>query len=56
MLENIAYGLEIRGMSRVERLGKAMEVLELVGLSGWEIIFLVSFQGVCSNELAWLVH
>ncbi len=36
VLENIAYGLEIRGMSRVERLGKAMEVLELVGLSGWE--------------------
>ena len=36
VLENIAYGLEIRGMSRVERLDKAMEVLELVGLSGWE--------------------
>ncbi len=36
VLENIAYGLEIRGMSRVDRLDKAMEVLELVGLSGWE--------------------
>jgi len=36
VLENIAYGLEIRGMSRAERLNKAMEALELVGLSGWE--------------------
>lgn len=36
VLENIAYGLDIRGVSRKERLGKAMEVLELVGLTGWE--------------------
>ena len=34
-VENIAYGLEVRGMSRDDRLKKAGEVLESVGLSGW---------------------
>lgn len=35
VVENIAYGLEVRGMPREERLSKASEVLESVGLSGW---------------------
>ena len=35
VVENIAYGLEVRGMPRDERLKKAGEVLESVGLSGW---------------------
>ena len=35
VIENIAYGLEVRGMPRDERLKKAGEVLESVGLSGW---------------------
>ena len=35
VVENIAYGLEVRGMRRDERLKKAGEVLESVGLSGW---------------------
>ena len=35
VVENIAYGLEVRGMRREERLKKAGEVLESVGLSGW---------------------
>ena len=35
VVENIAYGLEVRGMSRDDRLKKAGEVLESVGLSGW---------------------
>ncbi|MBT3639728.1 MAG: glycine betaine/L-proline ABC transporter ATP-binding protein [Acidiferrobacteraceae bacterium] len=35
VVENIAYGLEVRGMPRDERLEKAGEVLESVGLSGW---------------------
>ena len=34
--ENAAWGLEIRGMEREERLERAHEVLELVGLNGWE--------------------
>ncbi|MDX6231696.1 MAG: glycine betaine/proline transport system ATP-binding protein [Nocardioidaceae bacterium] len=34
VLDNIAYGLEVRGVGRAERHAKAQEVLELVGLSG----------------------
>lgn len=36
VLENAAYGLEVRGMARAERLAKAAEALGLVGLDGWE--------------------
>ena len=36
VVDNIAFGLEIRGADRAARTAKAMEVLELVGLSGWE--------------------
>ncbi|MEF2145632.1 MAG: glycine betaine/L-proline ABC transporter ATP-binding protein [Desulfovibrionaceae bacterium] len=33
--DNAAYGLEIKGMDSEERRAKALEALELVGLSGW---------------------
>jgi len=36
VLDNINYGLEIRGMDRKKRNDRAMEVLSLVGLDGWE--------------------
>ena len=35
VLENISYGLEIRGERKQDRLDKAMESLNLVGLKGW---------------------
>jgi len=35
VIDNISFGLEIRGMDKVERKTKAMEVLEKVGLHGW---------------------
>ena len=34
--ENAAWGLEVRGIEREERMERAHEVLELVGLTGWE--------------------
>ena len=34
VIDNIAYGLEVRGVGRAERHAKAQEVLELVGLAG----------------------
>jgi glycine betaine/proline transport system ATP-binding protein len=34
VIDNIAYGLEVRGLGRKERHAKAHEVLELVGLGG----------------------
>ena len=36
VLDNVSYGLEIRGMAKTQRTAKAMEVIELVGLSGYE--------------------
>ncbi|MEU0216048.1 glycine betaine/L-proline ABC transporter ATP-binding protein [Streptomyces sp. NPDC006265] len=36
VVDNVAFGLEIRGMSRSERTRQALEVVELVGLSGYE--------------------
>ncbi len=35
VIENISFGLEIRGMDKKVRKAKAMEVLEKVGLHGW---------------------
>ena len=34
--ENAAWGLEVRGIEKEERMERAHEVLELVGLNGWE--------------------
>ncbi|WP_269855011.1 quaternary amine ABC transporter ATP-binding protein [Streptomyces sp. RPT161] len=36
VLENAAYGLEVQGVPREERLRRATEALHLVGLKGWE--------------------
>ncbi|MEV5507228.1 quaternary amine ABC transporter ATP-binding protein [Streptomyces orinoci] len=36
VLENAAYGLEVRGVPRAEREERAAEALELTGLGGWE--------------------
>lgn len=36
VLENTYYGLEIRGVPKKERENKALEMLAMVGLEGWE--------------------
>jgi glycine betaine/proline transport system ATP-binding protein len=36
VMGNVAYGLDIRGVDKGERERKAMEMIELVGLEGWE--------------------
>jgi glycine betaine/proline transport system ATP-binding protein len=36
IIDNVAYGLEVRGMPRAERHARAMEMIEMVGLSGYE--------------------
>jgi glycine betaine/proline transport system ATP-binding protein len=36
VIDNVAYGLEIQGEQRVKRHERAKEVLDLVGLTGWE--------------------
>ncbi|SFM67919.1 quaternary amine ABC transporter ATP-binding protein [Thermodesulforhabdus norvegica] len=36
VIDNVAYGLEIQGVDKRTRYARAAEVLELVGLKGWE--------------------
>ena len=36
VLENVAYGLEVQGITKVDRTTKAREQLERVGLESWE--------------------
>ncbi|MEM1161144.1 MAG: ATP-binding cassette domain-containing protein, partial [Pseudomonadota bacterium] len=36
VLDNIMFGLEVRGENHAERTKKAMHALELVGLGGWD--------------------
>jgi glycine betaine/proline transport system ATP-binding protein len=36
VIDNAAYGLEVQGVPKAKRLERALEVLELVGLSGYE--------------------
>ncbi len=36
VIDNVAFGLEIRGISKKERRAKAGEIVDLVGLSGFE--------------------
>ena len=36
LIDNVAYGLEVRGVDVNERHRKAYEILRLVGLEGWE--------------------
>ena len=35
VIDNISYGLEVRGIGKLKRTERAEEILELVGLSGW---------------------
>jgi glycine betaine/proline transport system ATP-binding protein len=39
VIDNVAYGLEIRGVRKAERYAKAAEIVELVGLAGNENSF-----------------
>ncbi|OED42703.1 proline/glycine betaine ABC transporter ATP-binding protein [Chromatiales bacterium (ex Bugula neritina AB1)] len=36
VIDNVAYGLEVRGEGREQRYEKALDTIKLVGLDGWE--------------------
>lgn len=36
VLENVAYGLEVQGIRKAQRIALARKTIDLVGLSGWE--------------------
>lgn len=35
VIDNIAYGLEVQGISKAKRIERATEILNIVGLAGW---------------------
>ncbi|WP_326906641.1 quaternary amine ABC transporter ATP-binding protein [Sedimentibacter sp. MB31-C6] len=45
VMDNIAYGLEVKGMRREERQKRAIEMTKLVGLDGWEYKSINSLSG-----------
>ncbi len=45
ILDNVAFGLEIKGMSKAERREKAAAVIETVGLSGWKNSYPTELSG-----------
>lgn len=45
VMDNIAYGLEVKGMRREERQKRAVEMTKLVGLDGWEYKSIDSLSG-----------
>ena len=45
VLSNVAYGLEVRGVKKEERENKAMEMIAMVGLDGWEHKSTLSLSG-----------
>ncbi|RME86076.1 MAG: glycine betaine/L-proline ABC transporter ATP-binding protein [Caldilineae bacterium] len=36
VIDNVAFGLEVQGVDKAKRYARAQEVLEIVGLKGWE--------------------
>ena len=49
IVDNVGFGLEIRGVEKAEREAKANEVLETVGLGGWAGPIPMSCPAVCNS-------
>ncbi len=45
VLSNVVYGLEIRKVPKEERIKKAIELISMVGLDGWEYSSIDSLSG-----------
>ena len=45
VIDNVAYGLEVQGMDKELRHGRAMTVIDVVGLKGWENHFPQQLSG-----------
>ncbi len=43
--ENVAFGLEVQNMPRIERYEKSLQALEMVGLKGWEEYYPENLSG-----------
>lgn len=51
VLSNVVYGLEVKGVSKEEREAKAEEIIEMVGLSGFEHYPISSLSGGMSQRV-----
>ena len=49
VLGNVAYGLEVKGIPKAQREEKAMEVISMVGLNGWERSPAQASPAVCGS-------
>jgi glycine betaine/proline transport system ATP-binding protein len=45
VIENVSFGLKLRGVEKEERENKALEAIEKVGLKGWELNYPVQLSG-----------
>ncbi|MFV0285675.1 MAG: glycine betaine/L-proline ABC transporter ATP-binding protein [Demequina sp.] len=45
VIDNVAYGLEIQGVDKAERLSRAAQITQVVGLAGWEEKFPSELSG-----------
>jgi glycine betaine/proline transport system ATP-binding protein len=45
VIDNVAYGLEVQGVAKADRHKRALEVLDVVGLHGWEYHFPQQLSG-----------
>ncbi|HEX78919.1 MAG TPA: glycine betaine/L-proline ABC transporter ATP-binding protein [Dehalococcoidia bacterium] len=45
VIDNVAYGLKVRGAGKAERYSKAQRVIEKVGLTGWEDYYPEALSG-----------
>jgi len=45
VMDNVAYGLEVKGVSKEDRQKRAVEITKLVGLEGWEYKPIDSLSG-----------
>lgn len=55
VLQNVAFGLEMRGVGKAERMEKARDAIALVGLRDSRTNIPSSFRAVCSSASAWPV-
>lgn len=51
VVENVEFGLKLRGESKAKRFERAMETIELVGLSGWEQHYPENLSGGMKQRL-----
>ena len=53
VVDNVAFGLEVRGEGKADRRNRGQEMVDLVGLSGYETSSPTSSPAACSSASGW---